>query len=337
MTTVTTMGVDPTNLTLFKQTSVENISDLKEIFEIKKPTKKQQKANEAAAKKQQKANEAAAKKQQKADEAAAKKQQKADEAAAKKQQKADEAAAKKQKKATEIAQKKVIKELKAKQKKIRLAAEKEEKKQARIEARTVARRALIQVRLAEARANEAARRAARRAARQARIQAQNALRDEQQARREVRNAQNARRDARQARRGNANYAENAENARRDARQAQAAERAPIAQRNEDQENHDQNMLRRLNYIFRQTTTDLENESRTQEQLTCTTTAFQTDECPICFEDLGETNCMVLRCGHKTCGDCILRHFQSVGGRKCPVCRDQYAVRIKGWLAPIPPQ
>ena len=81
--------------------------------------------------------------------------------------------------------------------------------------------------------------------------------------------------------------------------------------------------------------DNRNESRTQEQLTCATTAFHTDECPICFEHLGETNCMVLRCGHKTCGDCILRHFQNVGGRKCPICRDQYAVRIQGWNAPIP--
>ena len=80
--------------------------------------------------------------------------------------------------------------------------------------------------------------------------------------------------------------------------------------------------------------DNRNESRTQEQLTCATTAFHTDECPICFEHLGETNCMVLRCGHKTCGDCILRHFQNVGGRKCPICRDQYAVRIQGWNAPI---
>ena len=254
MTTVTTMSIDPTNPALSKQMSVENISGLKEVFEIKKPTKKQQKANEAAAKKQQKANEAAAKKQQKADEAAAKKQQKA----------------------TEIAQKKVIKELKAKQKKIRLAAEKEEKKQARIEARTVARRALIQARLETARANAAARRAERIA------------------------------DLRAAR--------------------TAAHRVDI-QRNEQ--------LRRLDYVIRQSTTDLRNESRTQEQLTCATTAFQTDECPICLEDLGETNCMVLRCGHKTCGDCILRHFQTVGGRKCPVCRDQYAVRIKGWLAPIP--
>lgn len=94
-------------------------------------------------------------------------------------------------------------------------------------------------------------------------------------------------------------------------------------------------IRMISRCLADTTADTRSAPRTQAQLTCAATAFQTDECPICLEDLGETNCMVLRCGHKTCGDCILTHFQRVGGRKCPVCRDQYAVRVKGWIAPTP--
>jgi hypothetical protein len=116
--------------------------------------------------------------------------------------------------------------------------------------------------------------------------------------------------------------------------ARAAQREAANRRTLDLETQNR-QIRIMRRCFSDTTTDLRNDSRTQEQLTCSTTAFQTDECPICLEDLGETNCMVLRCGHKTCGDCILRHFQGVGGRKCPVCRDQYAVRVKGWIAPTP--
>ncbi len=72
--------------------------------------------------------------------------------------------------------------------------------------------------------------------------------------------------------------------------------------------------------------DLKAAPKTQDQLLLSKTAFQTEDCPICLSDLGETTVMTLRCGHKTCGDCVVRHFQTVGGTKCPVCREQYAVR-----------
>jgi hypothetical protein len=114
----------------------------------------------------------------------------------------------------------------------------------------------------------------------------------------------------------------------------AAQREAANRRTLDLETQNR-QIRMMRRCLSDTTTDIRSAPRTQQQLTCATTAFQTDECPICLEDLGETNCMVLRCGHKTCGDCILRHFQGVGGRKCPVCRDQYAVRVKGWIAPTP--
>jgi hypothetical protein len=72
--------------------------------------------------------------------------------------------------------------------------------------------------------------------------------------------------------------------------------------------------------------DLKAAPKTQDQLLLAKTAFHTEDCPICLSDLGETNVMTLRCGHKSCGDCFVRHFQTVGGTKCPVCREQFAVR-----------
>ena len=60
-----------------------------------------------------------------------------------------------------------------------------------------------------------------------------------------------------------------------------------------------------------------------------------DECPICMEPLGQTNIVVLRCGHKTCGDCIFHHFQRSGGSSCPSCRQDFAVRVPGWTPPAP--
>ena len=72
----------------------------------------------------------------------------------------------------------------------------------------------------------------------------------------------------------------------------------------------------------------------QEELICGQRAYKESECPICFECIGETNNMVLRCGHQVCGDCILHHIQTVGGTKCPVCREQITIRVKGWNPPI---
>ncbi len=60
-----------------------------------------------------------------------------------------------------------------------------------------------------------------------------------------------------------------------------------------------------------------------------------DECPICMEPLGQTNIVVLRCGHKTCGDCIFHHFQRSAGTSCPSCRQDFAVRLPGWTPPTP--
>jgi hypothetical protein len=79
--------------------------------------------------------------------------------------------------------------------------------------------------------------------------------------------------------------------------------------------------------------DRNGASKTQDQLIIVEKAFHADNCPICFNDITETNVMTLRCGHQTCGDCLFHHFQTVGGTKCPVCREQYVVRVKGWKPP----
>ena len=254
--------------------------------------------------------------------AAAKKEAKTAAATAKKEAKARETAANKQRKSAEVARKKVLTELNKNQKILRLAAEKEEKKQARIAAR--------QARIAAQQAQRVAQREAVQAQRRA---------DHERRLAEARAAYEERRAARlaneEAARNNPAIGEQADAdlvqlLPRRVEEEQNARRERNARRNEETQNR---QIRIMSKCFSDTTTDLRNASRTQQQLTCATTAFQTDECPICLEDLGETNCMTLRCGHKTCGDCILRHFQSVGGRKCPVCRDQYAVRVKGWIAP----
>jgi hypothetical protein len=240
------------------------------------------------------------------------KQAKVLEMATKKQAKIDEATAKKQAKVLEMATKKQAKIDEATAKKQAKIDEATTKKQAKIDEATAKKQAKI---------DEATAKKQRKSAEVARkkvltqlkkIQKQNRLAHEEEEKRLARLA------AYEAARVEAQRLDDARrNADRDRRRMIARQDRFITR------------LRHANAI------DNRNESRTQEQLTCATTAFHTDECPICFEHLGETNCMVLRCGHKTCGDCILRHFQNVGGRKCPICRDQYAVRIQGWNAPIP--
>jgi hypothetical protein len=76
-------------------------------------------------------------------------------------------------------------------------------------------------------------------------------------------------------------------------------------------------------------------NKTREELILVENAFEVTNCPVCFDEFGNTNQMILRCGHKVCGDCIMEHMPRVGGLKCPVCREQYGVRINGWVPPNP--
>ena len=75
-------------------------------------------------------------------------------------------------------------------------------------------------------------------------------------------------------------------------------------------------------------------SKKQSELIQPKPAVETDSCPICFEGMDSNmNKMILRCGHQFCGDCIISHMQCIGGLKCPLCREQYGVRIAGWKPP----
>jgi len=64
-----------------------------------------------------------------------------------------------------------------------------------------------------------------------------------------------------------------------------------------------------------------------------TNIVETQECPICMDELGNTNKAILRCGHQFCSDCIFTHLQKAHGSDCPCCRAEYVIRPLGWLPP----
>ena len=64
-----------------------------------------------------------------------------------------------------------------------------------------------------------------------------------------------------------------------------------------------------------------------------TDIVETEDCPICMDELGNTNKAILRCGHQFCSDCIFTHLQKARGSDCPCCRAEYAIRPLGWLPP----
>lgn len=78
--------------------------------------------------------------------------------------------------------------------------------------------------------------------------------------------------------------------------------------------------------------DLQIETPSDTQPTNVTVSDSTT-CGICWDELGEANVMVTKCGHKFCCDCILSHFQNAAGTNCPLCREEYASRVPGWLPP----
>ena len=83
----------------------------------------------------------------------------------------------------------------------------------------------------------------------------------------------------------------------------------------------------------QTQQEISRFERELKELSLVEKVIECDDCPICMDGLGDTNKMVLRCGHQFCGDCILNHFQREGGTKCPACRTDFAVRVPNWLPP----
>jgi len=53
---------------------------------------------------------------------------------------------------------------------------------------------------------------------------------------------------------------------------------------------------------------------------------QSDRCPICMEDLQNTNITITKCGHKFCHTCIDSH--SCINNKCPLCRVNMGTKTK---------
>lgn len=46
--------------------------------------------------------------------------------------------------------------------------------------------------------------------------------------------------------------------------------------------------------------------------------IETEDCPICMESLGKTNCCTTACGHQFCMKCFLKHTKTKD--TCPICR-----------------
>ena len=43
-----------------------------------------------------------------------------------------------------------------------------------------------------------------------------------------------------------------------------------------------------------------------------------EECPICYDELGDRGICVTKCGHKFCMDCVTKHLAN--STACPMCR-----------------
>ena len=56
-------------------------------------------------------------------------------------------------------------------------------------------------------------------------------------------------------------------------------------------------------------------------------AIKSESCPICMDTIGETDNIVLRCGHHFCSTCVFKHtFACILKRAsctCPICRGAY--------------
>jgi len=208
---------------------------------------------------------------------------------------------------------------------------KEAAKQEKLQALEAAKQAKIQAREAAKQEKILARQQAKEAAKQEKIRA----REE---------ARRARILARYRERERREVAIQARNKARIQEIAQARARLAELQRGRDQVADERQQIRAIlerpvnpnyavNNLIRK---DLKDAAKKNiDDLIFVEKPFSSEDCPICLNDLGVTNVMTLRCGHQTCGDCFSHHLQTVGGTKCPVCREQFTIRISGWKPPIP--
>ena len=48
---------------------------------------------------------------------------------------------------------------------------------------------------------------------------------------------------------------------------------------------------------------------------------QKDKCPICYEDMGNFDICITKCGHKFCMSCLFKHSEK--SINCPLCRERF--------------
>ena len=53
--------------------------------------------------------------------------------------------------------------------------------------------------------------------------------------------------------------------------------------------------------------------------------INTNECPICFEELGKINVCTTICGHSFCMICMVRHLKN--NSMCPLCKEKMSYPI----------
>lgn len=123
------------------------------------------------------------------------------------------------------------------------------------------------------------------------------------------------------------------NREREIREREARHQLRLQEHNRLQQERIQERQRQHQERQRQQQISAQQEQDRLNQMVTREEAVEATECPICMDELKETNKMILRCGHQFCGDCIFKHFQGQGGCKCPQCRSEYALRVPNWQPP----
>jgi len=78
-----------------------------------------------------------------------------------------------------------------------------------------------------------------------------------------------------------------------------------------------NMLDKINTIEMELKTDTTRENRVINE-----DDNKDNQCPICFDDIGERNYMVPQCGHRVCMNCVVKNMMTNldSGNVCCLCR-----------------
>ena len=78
-------------------------------------------------------------------------------------------------------------------------------------------------------------------------------------------------------------------------------------------------IRFNNYNYNEVQSLLKRTACQPVQVKKVESAIEANECPICYEEFGETDKMVTSCGHQFHSSCAFKHLQRVN--TCPCCRE----------------